>query len=366
MRRLDRRSSRRLRKTISEDGTVLVFVGLASVVLIGFTALAIDMGRLYSERRELQTGADAAALAVAQTCAGGGCTGPFDPYVLSEQYADLNARDGHANVADVDLDLAARRVTVETQTEDQAGQHDLDLLLAQVLGFDHMDVRADATVVWGSPGTLPTLPLAFSTCEWELFGEPGYVEDGGSNFLHHAASVTAGLMPPASGYLYESRSAVVYFHGDVPIDDTLDCHESPSGQDLAGGFGWLDADPGQCQATVSLEDWVSIDPGASPVNGCSPAEMAALVGTVALFPYFDDVQGTGNNATYHISGFGALYVTGFNFGGPYKQNSLITGAPVCSGSSRCMEGYFIGDWVVTGGGGIGGPGQGVIAVEFVS
>ena len=49
-----------------ERGAVLVFVAVGLVMLLGFTAFTVDFGRIYSERRELQNGADAAALAVAQ------------------------------------------------------------------------------------------------------------------------------------------------------------------------------------------------------------------------------------------------------------------------------------------------------------
>jgi Flp pilus assembly protein TadG len=46
-----------------ERGAVLAFVALVMVVLIGFSALAIDVGRLYVTRAQLQAAADAAALA---------------------------------------------------------------------------------------------------------------------------------------------------------------------------------------------------------------------------------------------------------------------------------------------------------------
>ena len=48
-----------------ERGAVLVLVTLLLPVLIGFMALAIDVGYLYSVKRKLQTVADAAALACA-------------------------------------------------------------------------------------------------------------------------------------------------------------------------------------------------------------------------------------------------------------------------------------------------------------
>jgi hypothetical protein len=49
----------------TERGQVLVIIILASVVLFGFAALAVDGGRFYAERRRAQNAADAAALAAA-------------------------------------------------------------------------------------------------------------------------------------------------------------------------------------------------------------------------------------------------------------------------------------------------------------
>jgi len=52
------RKSRRLAR-----GQVLLLAAMAMVVLIGFVALATDMGLLWSQRRQMQTAADAAAIA---------------------------------------------------------------------------------------------------------------------------------------------------------------------------------------------------------------------------------------------------------------------------------------------------------------
>jgi Flp pilus assembly protein TadG len=49
-----------------EDGAVLVVVALTMAVLLGFSALVIDMGALYLEKSRLQSALDAAALAGAQ------------------------------------------------------------------------------------------------------------------------------------------------------------------------------------------------------------------------------------------------------------------------------------------------------------
>lgn len=54
-----------MKKQRMERGQVLVLIVLALVALFGFAALAVDIGRLYAERRRVQSAADAAALAAA-------------------------------------------------------------------------------------------------------------------------------------------------------------------------------------------------------------------------------------------------------------------------------------------------------------
>ena len=94
--------------------------------------------------------------------------------------------------------------------------------------------------------------------------------------------------------------------------------------------------------------------------------MEGLIGTVVLIPFFDEFRGTGSGAEYHVAGFGALYVTGYNFAGLYKWDSEYSGLPVCTGEDRCIEGYFIEDWVAEDdGGGLGGTDFGVVIVKFV-
>lgn len=47
---------------VQENGTVAILTGLVFVILIGFAALAIDVGIWYSEKRQLQFAADAGAI----------------------------------------------------------------------------------------------------------------------------------------------------------------------------------------------------------------------------------------------------------------------------------------------------------------
>ncbi|MCL1594204.1 MAG: pilus assembly protein TadG-related protein [Actinomycetia bacterium] len=333
-----------------EGGAVLVMVALSMVMLFGFLAIVVDFGRVYTERRELQNGADAAALAVARDCAFGDCGTSAERTNTAEQYADANASDDLAWVQSVTVDLGAQTVRVETGTEDPGGDHHFDMVFAQLVGYDGLTVDADATVAWGAPKGLATLPLIFSTCEWEKFGST----------THPPEAVINGELPPTLGYPRQSEYATVFFHGR-----SEPCHESPSGQDLPGGFGWLDSS-GDCSADIDAGGWVSIDPGNSPTTGCSASDLSGLIGEVVLIPYFDDIVGTGAGAQYHVAGFGALYVTGYNFTGRYKENSVIPDhTKACSPPDTCIEGYFIKPWAASGGGEIGGGDFGVRIIQFV-
>src|ERR1019366_3157507 len=81
---------------------VLVAMMLGAGVLTGVGALAIDVGQLYQERAELQNGADAGALAVAESCAATGtCTAAAAAAAssLAAQYANGNASALTGNTA---------------------------------------------------------------------------------------------------------------------------------------------------------------------------------------------------------------------------------------------------------------------------
>ncbi len=320
---------------LSDDqGMAAVTVAIAGTVLIGMVAFAVDVGALYAERRELQSGADAAALGIAQACAEGDVTvcNPVSAPGAADGYADDNAHDGEAAVDNVDLDLTGQTVSVEVSTIDAAsGDTLLPSSFAGVLGFDGATVGASASAAWGYPSGLPrTLPLIFSDCEWAKFGPT--VQDG----------------PPFSG-----TPAVIFFHGSAE-----ECHSSPSGQDMPGGFGWLETF-GDCSAAVTVGEWITIDPGASPSKHCDPLDLESLMYTAIPIPFFDAIDSTGSNATYRVAGFGALYVTGYNFGGGFKEPG---GSPPCNGSDRCIAGYFTTKTVSMGD--IGGEDRGIVIVKL--
>lgn len=58
------------RTPVRQRGAVAIIVGLSMAVLVGFVGLALDLGRLYVAKTELQNSADACALAAAQALTG--------------------------------------------------------------------------------------------------------------------------------------------------------------------------------------------------------------------------------------------------------------------------------------------------------
>ena len=75
-----RRPGERLALPARQRGSVAIIVALSAAVLLGFAGIALDVGRLFVNKTELQTAADACALAAAAelTCdtSGGGVCSP--------------------------------------------------------------------------------------------------------------------------------------------------------------------------------------------------------------------------------------------------------------------------------------------------
>jgi len=119
-----------------ESGQTLVVVTLSLIALIGFLALAIDVGVLYSWRRNLQNAADAGALAGAgEICRGN----PGSAISVAEAYALENRADSATAVREGE-NLNIVRVTATAN---------VSLFFARVLGIAESGVTAEAAAVCG-------------------------------------------------------------------------------------------------------------------------------------------------------------------------------------------------------------------------
>jgi Flp pilus assembly protein TadG len=96
-----------------ERGAISIMVAVLMVTLLGFAAIAVDVGMLHAERTQLRNGADAAALAIAQKCAHNINDADLRCHFRAgKRSANKNAGDGASNIASIVVDKAAGTVMV--------------------------------------------------------------------------------------------------------------------------------------------------------------------------------------------------------------------------------------------------------------
>ncbi len=301
---------RRLRHPpADEEGAIVVLMIVVSLVIIVMAALVVDVGGILDEKRQLQNGADAAALGVAQLIAQTCPTGPCTSATLvstAESLAGANARDGATRIDAVTPDYTAQRVAVTTSTADAGGGRILPYWFGKaVTGSPGRTVHAKATASWAGLARAAVIPLTISKCEYTRTTVGGTVFDVATVVLFHT----------------KATSCV-----------------GPSGSDLPGGFGWLkdnnDSNPNDCSVTPSVNATVPDDSGVPGTpNAC---DVSTLLGKDILLAVYDSFTGTGSNAIYRIYGFAQVHLTGYRF-----SSSNAAGTIGCSSPNTCISGSFI-------------------------
>ena len=366
----------RLRRADRGGVVTIVAIVLAGGALLGTGALAVDVGQLYVEREELQSGADAAAIAVAKQCA----KTPVDCVVsvldgTAQNYADTNAKDNASTVSvlcgqlmGADLPPCPEQPTnltrcineppetdyieVRTTTELPDGSTLLPPSFAQALlgneGYEGTQVGACARAAFGPPKPAGGLAVTISICEWQSF-------TGGGAAYPPAPPYPPNPQPPAG------TDKPIYLHN---TEGAAGCSAGPSGWDEPGGFGWLDENGGACQALIGEDGTAGGNTGAPASDTCQDVLDSYYFSHEVLFiPVHDGTQGTGTNTTYHIAGMAAFVLTGYALPG-FKRPSWLSGGHLCKGPEHCLYGYFTQDLMpVTGP--VGGPDLGATIVSLV-
>jgi hypothetical protein len=242
-------------------------------------------------------------------------------------------------------------VEVRTRTETDAGSTLLPATFAQLMlgneGYDGATVGSCARAAWGPPASAGGLAVTMSACEWEASTA------GGTSYAP-PPPYPPNPLPAAS------TEQVLYLH--TTAAETT-CPAGPSGADAPGGFGWLD-ESGDCTTEIDADGTYGGDPGVSAPNACKDALEASRENKTLVFvPVFDAVVGTGAGTTYHIKGLAAFVLTGYRLPG-LSAESWLTGANHCTGSDKCLYGYFT-QGLVPAAGVIGGPDLGASIVALV-
>jgi Flp pilus assembly protein TadG len=336
---------------------VLVAMMFGAGVLTGMGALVIDAGQLFQERAELQNGADAAALAVAKSCATGTCAAAAAT-TLAAQYANANASALTGNTAasvvcgtgtlgacpgvtgaQTDCPVApvggAGYVDVRTSTKVGASLLLPPIFAKSLLGngsYQGSTVKACAQAQWGGASSPIIITAAFtiSVCEWQK--------------------------ATTNGTVYQSATAPsVSFDQQIKLrisgSTGTGCNAGtsyPSPDDAVSLFGWMiEGNPGGCTWNQNTPPGATYLVLTSPPTDCNPGLFNDWTNrhTVIDMPVYTSVTGIGASAVYHLQGIYAFVVTGYNvpatFGGTTSEPDWLNAALSCSGATYCINGYFV-------------------------
>ncbi len=322
----------------NERGAMAIAIAIMTLVIGAVAMIVVDAGAIYEERRDLQTGAEFAALEVATRCAAGDLSCPdsvgAQPFADSRASANANDLAATVNAADIVFSPAEcsglpNEVRVTAHTEDAGPNVDgdtgtVDHWFARLFGNAGTAVSADACAAWGNPGGAGALPITFSVCEWDDMTGGGTVW-GVYNII----------------YLHNTTGG----GGDIGGNPNAGECEFGPGQDIdgsgdrgPGGFGYLEST--NCYAEINAGGFVEGRPGTGnpqQVLGCS---LGGVLHQQILIPIFDDLVDSsycpGTHACYHIYGFASFYVEDVDFNGmPWANNENI-----CASQDRCLGGWF--------------------------
>jgi putative Flp pilus-assembly TadE/G-like protein len=348
-----------------DAGGVAVIVGIlmATGVLLGTTALVVDVGQLYVEREQLQSAADAGAMAVALDCIHHRET---DCDLLAEQtardYANRNSGDGVSDVLEVcgqdpqhwleacagtepsnltkciggNPDNTRGWVRVRTATERPGAAGDssrfiLPSVFARTLagGVKGTEVGACSRVAWGTPATA----FAFTVCE-NIFND--FTNNG----------VDLAPAPPARPSFSDERvfswSSFGRYRGRCD-DGTNPLRTFDDGRwTVNADFGWMTGLSGGCTFPIADTGQLSRATPASPQttsNSCyttlRSARSNARPLTVAV------LRQTGRTS-YTVVGVAAFVVTGYRLDSGRRAASTITRRTCGTSVTVCVNGYFVG------------------------
>jgi hypothetical protein len=261
-------------------GQAAVMTVLFLTVLIGASAMSLDVGSWYHAKRQLQAEADAAALAGAQALP----DSPADAKAYAIEYSNKNG----GNLTPSQITIAS-----DITTNDTIKVH----LSAPAPGF-------------------------FS----KLFGLSSVTVGAGAAARSDNVGAALRVAPIVVNWLHPKLQChPLPCPGPTEID-LADLHNPGSG-DAAGAFGLIDliqSDNGSVGAS-DLADWITqgfdeyMDPGlyysapSSKFNSVQVRDaMTVSIGQVLLFPIYRSIVGPGSNAQYDIIGWVGFIIRSYN------------------------------------------------------
>jgi Flp pilus assembly protein TadG len=360
--------------------------------VLGFTALAVDVGFMTQTKAQMQAAADACALAAALEMPAGWGAGK----VLTSTQVDSAGKSAAQTVASLHrvgeqasayvdgardvrfgqrtqnaqgnwvetwgatpynmVEVTIRRDQPWTSGSATRGDQQLPLFFARALGNQTASLTAKATAVLspgngfyippGSGAIAPLLPLAMDEQTWNNLINNGV---GSDNYRYNNnGTVSPGadgikevsLYPASNGSLPSGNRGTVDIGS--PNNSTADLSRQirygVNESDLAYFGGKLQIPPG---GTLALNGDTGLSAGIKD-------DLAAIIGQPRAIPVFVSVSGPGNNATYQISKFVGIRIMYVKLtGSPSQKSVVIQPAPVFDGTILRAPGALQPDSIMT-------------------
>ncbi len=385
------RSSRSMRHT--RRGGIVTWAAVTMVAVLGFTALAVDVGFMTQTKAQMQAAADGSALSAGLELPNGWGAGkvltPYQvdsagksaaqavatTYRVGEQasaYLDttrdvrFGQRTKNANGAWVEnwgstpyniIEVTIRRDQPSSGGTATRGDQELPLFFAKALGNQTASLIAKATATL-SPGggfyippgsglTCPLLPIAIDETSWDNLILNGV---GSDNYKYNSnGTVTSGtdaikeisLYPGSNASLPSGNRGTVDIgsSGNSTADLSRQIRFGPNAADLAYFPG------GRVQIPASGLLALNGDTG---LSAGIKDDLAAIIGQPRAIPVFRSVSGPGNNAMYQICKFVGIRVLYVKLtGSPSQKTVVVQPAPVFDGTITSTPGAMQPDSIMS-------------------
>jgi len=250
-----------------EDGAVLAIVAISLICLLGMLVLTFDLGRSVAIKRQMVSGADAAALAAAQECAMGHgleSAKAAANSILDDNMSGSTVSTFSAPQCNSPSTRADKQVTVTATTG-------VDYFFAPIFGISDGTVEAHATAVWGPVPEANPIPITVD--QRQLFGCNIPRDD-----LAEGETVPCDLSYPKDT-LQEPRWGILDL-SQWNNSDAAPCHvDAETLKNLVESGGWPEPLPLNDDGASATYDCLD--------NGLSFAVWDDMVGRILTFPVMD-------------------------------------------------------------------------------
>jgi Flp pilus assembly protein TadG len=302
-----------------ERGQAIVLMVLALVVLLGMSAMVLDVGSWFRDQRRLQGTADAAALAGAQQLPGS----PSGAQTMALNYANQNGGDVLGS------DITVGTLYQPDDIIDVTAKKNSPGFFSSVLGIMNANITATARARVGPPAQAQYVAPMVVFCD------------------HPLIQNCNGNNTPTFGQPTSMRY-------------------NPMG--APGAFGMLDlANAGGNTGNSTIASWIlngypnylplglyDSNPGANFNSANIASALNARIGTELLFPVFKTLNGGGSNAQYDIIAWIGFHLNSWS----------------AQGTNAQLDGYFTqyiahGILVTGGNGGAPSSSWGVTSIQLI-